>query len=127
MKYHNPSSIAPPFNKYSHGVEVPPNARWLYISGQIGVRPDGTVPSDPVDQARQAWLNLIAILADAGMDMSHVVRINGYATNAEGVAAFREIRNEMVGENHPAATLVQIAGLASPDWFIEIEAVAAAV
>ena len=125
MKYHNPAAIAPPMNKYTQGVEAPPNARWLYISGQIGVMPDGTVPTDPLAQARQAWLNMIAILEEAGMGMADVVRINGYATTDAGVAAFREVRNEMVGDPAPASTLIQIKALADPDWVIEIECVAA--
>ncbi len=125
MKYHNPASIAAPMNKYSHGVEVPPNARWLYISGQIGVQPDGTIPSDPLAQARQAWLNMIAIVEEAGMGIEDVVRVNGYVTTPEATAAFRDIRNEMVGENPPASTLVQVAALASPGWVVEVECVAA--
>jgi enamine deaminase RidA (YjgF/YER057c/UK114 family) len=125
MKYHNPASIAPPMNKYSQGVEVPPNARWLYISGQIGVQPDGTIPTDPLAQARQAWLNMIAIVEEAGMGMEDVVRVNGYVTTPDATAAFREVRNEMVGENPPASTLVQVAALASPGWVVEVECVAA--
>ena len=125
MKYHNPAGIAPPMNKYTHGIEVPPDARWVYISGQVGVQPDGVVPDDPVAQARQAWINMIAILEEAGMGMADVVRVNGYATSAEGIAAFREIRNEMVGDPPPASTLIQIAALAAPEWVIEIECVAA--
>jgi 2-iminobutanoate/2-iminopropanoate deaminase len=125
MQYHNPSSIAPPLAKYSHGVEAPPNARWLYISGQIGVHQDGTVPEEPIQQARQAWMNMDAILAEAGMGLSDVLRMNAYVTTPEATAAFREIRNEMVGDNPPASTLVQIAALASPGWVVEIECVAA--
>ena len=36
LKRHNPDSVAPPFGTYSHGIEVPPDARWLYVSGQVG-------------------------------------------------------------------------------------------
>jgi len=41
MKSHTPSTIAAPAALYVHGMEVPPGARWLFISGQIGVHPDG--------------------------------------------------------------------------------------
>ena len=33
----NPSSIAPPGGRYTHAIEVPPGARWLVVSGQVGV------------------------------------------------------------------------------------------
>ncbi len=39
LKVHNPLSIAAPIGTYSHGIEVPPGARWLHVAGQIGVRP----------------------------------------------------------------------------------------
>ena len=128
MKYHNPTGIAPPMNKYSHGVEAPPDARWVYVSGQVGVKPDGTTQLTSIGQARQAWVNMVAVLEEAGMGMEDVVRINGYVTGPEAMAAFREVRNEMVGDqDYPASTLIQIAGLAEPAWIIEIECVAAKV
>ena len=37
LRPHNPAGIAPPTGLYSHGIEVPPNARWLYITGQVGI------------------------------------------------------------------------------------------
>ena len=43
LKTNNPSSVAPPAAMYSHSVEVPPNARWLFTAGQVGMRPDGTL------------------------------------------------------------------------------------
>ena len=41
---HTPDTIAAPFGPYSHAVEVPQGSRLLYISGEVGVLPDGTVP-----------------------------------------------------------------------------------
>ena len=38
----NPKTTAPPPNlRFSHSVEIPPNARWLYLAGQVGITPDG--------------------------------------------------------------------------------------
>ena len=41
---HTPASVAAPFGPYSHAVEVPEGSRLLYISGEVGVLPDGSVP-----------------------------------------------------------------------------------
>ena len=38
LKTSNPPTVAPPAAMYSHCVEVPPNARWLFTAGQVGVR-----------------------------------------------------------------------------------------
>jgi 2-iminobutanoate/2-iminopropanoate deaminase len=125
LKRHSPATVHAPASPYSHGVEVPPNARLLYVSGQIGQRPDGTTPADLAGQNEQAWANLKAVLAAAGMGVADIVRLNAYVVGAEGIAAFREVRNRMVGDLKPASTLIVVAGLASPAWKVEIECVAA--
>lgn len=125
LKRHNPASIHAPASPYTHGVEVPPNARLLFVSGQVGMKPDGSTPADLVAQNEQAWANLKAVLAAAQMGVGDIVRLNAYVVGADGIAAFREVRNRMVGEIKPASTLVVVAALASPAWKVEIECVAA--
>ena len=63
---HTPISVAAPFGPYSHAVEVPGGSRLLYISGEVGVLPDGTVPETIEAQAEACWRNIIAILAEPG-------------------------------------------------------------
>ena len=61
---HAPDTVTAPFGPYSHAVEVPEGSRLLYISGEVGVLPDGTVPEGIEAQAEACWRNIIAILAD---------------------------------------------------------------
>jgi enamine deaminase RidA (YjgF/YER057c/UK114 family) len=122
---HNPDSVAPPIAAYSHGVEVPPEARWLYVSGQVAIAPDGTVPEGIEAQADQVFRNILNVLASAGMGAEHLVRINTYLTEADDMAGFRKVRDEYVGEHAPASTMIVIDALARPEFRIEIEAVAA--
>jgi len=122
---YKPGGIAPPFSKYSHGVEAPADARWLFASGQVGVRPDGTLASGFEGQTVQALSNLHAILAEAGMDWSDVVLLKTFLTRQEDVPQYRVVREKTLGSAAPASTLLVVAGLASPDWLIEIEVVAA--
>src|SRR5689334_18583108 len=72
---HTPNTVAEPFGPYSHAVEVPEGSRLLYISGEVGVLPDGTVPQGIEAQAEACWRNIIAILADAGMGVGDLVKI----------------------------------------------------
>ena len=44
FKAMNPEGVCPPFRHYVHSIEVPPNARWLVVAGQVGTLPDGTIP-----------------------------------------------------------------------------------
>ena len=127
LTIHNPDTIAPPASIYSQGIEVPPNARWLHIAGQVGVKPDGTMAKGFVAQCQQTWENLIEVLHSAGMDIPDLVKVNGYITSKSNVAAFREVRVPYLGDTRTAFTLVVVADLASPDWLVEIDAVAAKV
>jgi enamine deaminase RidA (YjgF/YER057c/UK114 family) len=122
---HNPSTVAPPFGAYSHAIEVPPGARWLYVSGQVGVQPDGTLGADAAAQIEWAFRNLVAVLEAAGMGPADLVRLNQYLTRAEDAPLLRQVKAQVIGDVRPASTLVLVAGLASPDWRVEVEAVAA--
>ena len=124
-KLYNPQGVAPPFGKYSHAGEVDAGARWLHVSGQVGVTADGTMAEGIAAQCEWAWKNLQGILQGAGMEMSDVVKTTTYLVDAGHVAAFREARDAAVGDHRPASTLIVVQGLASPEWLVEIELVAA--
>jgi 2-iminobutanoate/2-iminopropanoate deaminase len=121
----NPADVAPPGGSYSHSIEVQPNARWLYVSGQVGVAPDGSLPNDLAGQATNCWNNIRANLAAAGMEMSDLVKITVFLTREADVVAYREVRDRILREPFPASTLVVVSRLVRPEWLIEIEAVAA--
>jgi 2-iminobutanoate/2-iminopropanoate deaminase len=126
LKTNNPKSIAPPAAMYSHSVEIPPNARWLFTAGQVGTRPDGTVPESFEEQHDQIWQNTLAILADAGMGPEDIVRINVYSTDPGGLKYLKPHREKYLKPGHvPASTWVVISQLASPQWLVEMETIAA--
>jgi enamine deaminase RidA (YjgF/YER057c/UK114 family) len=122
----DPAEIAPPFSSYSHTALVPPGADVLHISGQVGVRPDGVLPTDVGAQAEQAFRNVLACLSAHDMGPEHLVKLNSYLVRAEDVGALRAARIAVLGDAfRPASTLAVISALASPDWLVEIEAIAA--
>jgi enamine deaminase RidA (YjgF/YER057c/UK114 family) len=125
MKAHNPNTVFAPTGPFSHGVEVPANARWLHISGQIGVAPDGKVPSEFEAQAEQCWRNVKAVLAAAGMGVENLVKCTHFVTRAEDVATYGKVRARQLGEARPASTLLVISALARPGLLVEVEALAA--
>ena len=125
-RQHNPASIAPPFSRYSQGFEVPAGARWLHVSGQVGVRPDGSLAGSAEAQMEAAWSNVLAVLEAAGMRAHDLVKVTAFLTRPEDTPLYREVRDRMLGGAQPASTLLIVQALASPDWLVEIEAVAAA-
>ncbi len=126
LRKHNPSAIAAAFSSYSLAVEAPAQARWLYVSGQVGVAPDGAFANGPEAQMEAAWRNVLAILDSASMGAGDLVKVTAYLTRAEDTALYREVRDRMLAGAEPASTLLVISALAHPDWLVEIEAVAAA-
>jgi 2-iminobutanoate/2-iminopropanoate deaminase len=125
IKAYNPPTIAAPLGPYSHAVEVPPNARWLYIAGQIGNAPDGSMVADVEGQAEQCWKNIEAILAAAGMGVENLVKCTHYLTRAEDLAAYGKVRTHHLGKARPASIFVVVTALARPAILVEVEAVAA--
>lgn len=125
LTYHTPASIRAPFAAYSHGVEVAPNARWLLCSGQLGIDADDHVPDDVEGQARLCFANISAILASADMGLADIVRINAYVSDAEYLAGYMKVRDEVIGAPPPASTLMVVSGFARPHFKVEIEAIAA--
>jgi 2-iminobutanoate/2-iminopropanoate deaminase len=125
MKIHNPPTIADPIGTYSHGVEVPPNARWLYIAGQIGIRKDGSVPPTVEAQTEVAWQNIAAILAAAGMKVTDLVKITQFLVNLEDFPKYAATRAKFLARHRPASTGLVIRSLVKPEYLVEVEAVAA--
>ena len=115
---------APPSN-YSQALEVKGAERLLFVSGQIPVAKDGSVPKDFRAQARQAWANVEAQLRAAGMTLDNVVKVTIFLADRRHAMENRAVRQEVLGERAPALTVI-ITGIFDEAWLIEIEAVAAA-
>jgi 2-iminobutanoate/2-iminopropanoate deaminase len=125
-KTYNPATIAKPTGRYQHAIEVKPGARTLYLSGQVGNLPDGTVPKTIEAQAAAVWSNIGAILADAGMGFGDLIKITILLTDKAYILPSRAARDKALGDiRPPASTLMIVSALASPDFMIEIEAIAA--
>jgi enamine deaminase RidA (YjgF/YER057c/UK114 family) len=126
MKPLSPATIRPPFARYSHGVEVQAGHRLVFCSGQLGVTAEGTIPEDARAQADLCFSNIAAILAEAGMTLADIVRINAYVTDRAHMKGYMESRDAHVGTPPPASTLMIVAGFTLPEFKVEIEVVAAA-
>lgn len=110
--------------KYSPAVKA---GGLVFIAGQVGLRPDGTVPESAEEQIRLAFLRLGAILKHEGLGFEDLVELVSYHVRIdEQLTVFREIKDEFIKSDFPAWTILGIASLARPNMLIEIKAVAAA-
>ena len=112
---------------YSHAFEVGHAEKVLYVSGQFGVAPDGTLPEDFVGQLDQAMNNVEALLAAAGMGKENIVKITYFLARKDDFPLLGQKRRERWARSEPpAVTAIVVAGLARPEYLVEIEVVAAA-
>ena len=109
---------------YSQAVAVSQVSRTVYVSGQIPVRPDGSVPESFTEQAEQAWANVEAQLKAAGMDLGNIVKHTTFLAERRYRVQNSQVRRKVLGDMEPALTVV-ITGIFDEAWLLEIEAVAA--
>lgn len=122
----NPADVAPPAAAYAHQIEVSGPLRWLVLSGQLGQRPDGTVPDDHYEQAELALANVGANLAAAGMTVPDLVKVTIYLVGDWDQPRRRSVFDCFFGDHRPCMTLLYVAGLAAPAFRIELDAWACA-
>ena len=127
IAFRDPATLHAPVAAYSHQVEVPAGARWLVLSGQIGVRSDGSVVATAEEQLAVALDNIRLNLDAAGMTVSDLVKLTIYLVGDVDAARRRAILGDFFGAHRPALTLLFVAALAAPAFRVEIDAWAAKV
>lgn len=118
----NPQDVHQPLGSYSHQIEVRGNERLLVISGQVGMREDGTVPDDPFEQLDIAFENILRNLRAANMDVKDMIKITYYLVGEIDTAKRREIVLSKLQGHQPCSTLLYVAALAGPAFRVEIDA-----
>lgn len=125
MQHHIHPSGTPTPNGYSHAVSF--TGTTVLVSGQVPLDDAGRLvgPGDALEQARQVFRNMRAVLAAAGASMADVAKLTIFLTDMDDLGAFRQARDEVFNADAPpASSLVRVAGLVNPEFRIEVEAVA---
>jgi enamine deaminase RidA (YjgF/YER057c/UK114 family) len=118
----NIKSVQPP-SGYSHVAKA---GKTLYIAGQVPRDVNGNLvgKGDFEAQARQVLTNLKHILEEVGGGLQNIVKTTTFLTHFSYREPFRNIRSELIPEPFPPNTLVVVESLATPDYMLEIEAIA---
>ena len=122
----NPQTIHQPFGHYSHGVLTFEPNRLLVTSGQLGIDSHGTVPDSCYEQALLCFQAIKAVLEEAEMTPSNIVRLNAFVTEREDFAAYMKARDRFVATPPPASTLLIVSGFTRPEFKVEVECTAVA-
>lgn len=114
------------FDKFQYSSAVKAGGL-IFIAGQIGLNPDGSMPDDAEQQFVNAFERLRLVLEDAGGQMSDLVELVSYHVGLSShLASFMKVKERYVPAPFPTWTILDIAGLARPGLIIEIKAVAVA-
>ena len=122
MKAVNPDGVVKPASNYAQAVVHAAAAKRIVISGQLGLRPDGTLEDGLEAQMERAWSNIFAILQSQGFSKTSLVRATIYVTQPGQVAVYRAVRDRMLDGHLCANTYIEISALAAPEFLVEIEA-----
>ena len=113
---------------YAHGMSA--EGRLVFTAGQIGWDPiaQTVVAGGLVAQTRQALENVVTVLAAAGAEPSHLVRLTWFITDRDAYLRDRKsigsAYREVIGRHFPPMSVLVVAGLLEPDALVEIEATA---
>jgi 2-iminobutanoate/2-iminopropanoate deaminase len=121
----NPPQLRTPPGPWSNAIEVKPGARYLFTCGLVGVRQDGTIEEGIEAQSARIFQNVQILLAEAGMTMADVVKINSFLLDLSEQPAYARGRAPYLGDARPAMTLLGVSQLARPELRVEVEVIAA--
>lgn len=121
-EFRNPQDVHQPLGGYSHQIEVTGNERMLVLSGQVGMREDGTVPEDPLEQIDVAMENIFRNLRAADMDVMDIIKLTYYLVGEIDTIKRRELVASKLQGHKPCSTLLYVAALATPKIRVEIDA-----
>jgi 2-iminobutanoate/2-iminopropanoate deaminase len=115
-----------PNGHFSHATAIEAKGKLVFISGMTARHPDGSITGiGSIDaQTRQVCENLKAAVEEAGGTLDDIVRVDVYVRNMEHFEAIHKVRREYFTGIAPASTMVEVSKFVSPDYLIEINAIA---
>ena len=113
---------------FTNVITVTGPAKTIYIGGQDSVDASGTIvgKGDIKQQTGQVLNNLRIALNAAGAELEHIIKWNIYVVQGQPIQPAFEVFQHIWGQrpNPPAITMMFVAGLANPDFLVEMDAIA---
>jgi len=120
------SKLVDPGGHFSQAVAIPSKGVMVFVSSMTARRADGKIAGigDVEEQTRQVCENIKSALEAAGGSMDDVCRVDVYLRNIGDRERVNKVRREFFRSPPPASTLVEVSKLASPEFLVEISAIA---
>jgi 2-iminobutanoate/2-iminopropanoate deaminase len=115
-----------PNGHFSHATAIAAKGKLVFISGMTARHPDGSITGlgDVEAQTRQVCENLKAAVEEAGGTLDDICRVDVYVRNMEHFERIHKVRRDFFTGSPPASTMVEVNKFTSPDYLIEINAIA---
>jgi 2-iminobutanoate/2-iminopropanoate deaminase len=117
------TGVAAHIGNYADAVRVPAGAELIHTSGTPGLRSDGTLPEEFSEEAAQAWRNVEDALNRAGAELTDIISVRQWLTDASDIPAYAAVRKSVI-HHQPVFMLGVIPGLVWPNIRVEIEVTA---
>jgi enamine deaminase RidA (YjgF/YER057c/UK114 family) len=112
-------SVYEPRVGYSRAVRA---GDFVFVAGTTAGAPEGAIGgNDPAEQTREIFRRVAVALEQAGATFGDVVRTRIYLRNISDFDAVGAVHGEIFGEIRPAATAIEVSGLAADDMLVEID------
>ena len=120
------SALAKPNGHFSQATAIEARGRLAFISGMTARAADGSIVGigNVEAQTRQVCQNLKAAVEEAGGTLDDICRVDVYVRNMEHFSVIHKVRQEFFKAPLPASTMVEVSKMVSPDYLIEISAIA---
>ena len=120
------AKLRAPSGHFSHATMAEARGRLVFISGMTARRADGSIAGigDIEAQTRQVCENIKAAVEEAGGSMEDICRVDVFVRNMEHFDLIHKVRREYFKAPAPASTMVEVCKMTSPDYLIEINAIA---
>lgn len=120
------SKVREPMGHFSQAIAIEAKGKLVFISGMTARRPDGSIAGigDVEAQTRQVCENLKSAVEAAGGTMEDICRVDVYVRNIEHFDKIHKVRREYFKAPAPASTMVEVTKMVSPEYLIEISAIA---
>jgi enamine deaminase RidA (YjgF/YER057c/UK114 family) len=118
--------LATPSGHFSHATAIAARGTLLFISGMVAKRADGSIAGigDIEEQTRQVCENVKAAVEEAGGTLDDICRVDVFVRNMEHFDKIHKVRRQYFKDPAPASTMVEISKMTSPEYLIEINAIA---
>ncbi len=122
----NTDKLREPSGVFSQATTIEASGKIIFVSGMTARRPDGSIAGigDITAQTRQVIENIKSAVEEAGGTLDDVCRVDVYVRNMEHFDEIHAVRREYFKPPLPASTMVEITKMTSPDYLIEINAIA---